>query len=52
METENKNARKIMDSTMGEKLEALLGIGTKKFNRTDEKKVPLGKSYTKPVDEE
>ncbi len=29
-----------------------MGIGTKKFNRTDKKKVPLGKSYTKPVDEE
>jgi hypothetical protein len=52
METENENAPRLMDSTLGEKLEALRGVGRKTPQKRGKKiKVPPGKSYTEPIED-
>jgi len=54
MEVENETARRILDSTLGERLEALRGVDKKeaKKKRGKKIKVPAGRSYTEDPEEE
>jgi len=52
MEVETENMRRMMDSTLGEKLEEMRGMGKKAERKKRGKKVPAGRDYTLPLEEE